>query len=198
MHTPSAFVLALKVLLISCAAACTGYLLAQHSPKTGEARLVQIEQETPEQPQALGVCSPIQAVEQDSGRLSTQTIPESGQDPILPQGPDARDEEIVKLKARIRYLEDCLLVPEGPVSRWKATLRPLEVPDGQTMRLMADLLADYPIVLQHEEGLWLVERIKHDDWKQWGGTIDEAIITYLGVKRLQAELTPEQFAKITQ
>lgn len=106
--------------------------------------------------------------------------------------------QIEELKARIKYLERRIRVIDGPVRNWLATIRPTEQPDPQTLRTMAEYMASYPITLRLEDGLWLAERIEKDDWKQWGPTIDEAMVNYFGEDRLRRELTAEQFADLTQ
>lgn len=106
--------------------------------------------------------------------------------------------ENLALRARVLYLEKRLRVIDGPVNLWLATIRPDEEPDAKTLKMMAEYMASYPITLRTEEGLWLAERIKKDDWLQWGPTIDEAMQTYFGVERLRGEMTREQFSDLIQ
>lgn len=111
---------------------------------------------------------------------------------------ESESEKVKRLEARIKYLEMQLKVLDGPVKAWLATIRPAEEPDAPTLALMADLMAQYPITLLTEEGLWLAERVRSDDWLRWGPTIDEAMVAYFGSERLREELTPEQFANLTK
>lgn len=113
---------------------------------------------------------------------------------VLPSEPCA---EVLKLRERVLFLERRLRVMEsGTVREWQTFLRPGEEPEPAVLKMMTELLADYPVHLRVEEGLWLAERVKRDDWLSWGRTIDDAIFTFLGEERLRSELTPEQFAAV--
>lgn len=125
-------------------------------------------------------------------------------------------QEVVDLRARVRDLETALaspdslrfylrqaeeraaLEPDGQIGAWAAALPPGSVPDERTRLTMASLLHDYPVELQPDEGLWLVERIQLGDWYLWGPSADEAIIAFLGAGRIAQDCTPAQLAHLKE
>lgn len=109
--------------------------------------------------------------------------------------------EVRRLRARIRWLEIELAlcgseITETTVGRWLKTVEEEERPDERTIRLMAEMLDDYPVTLHPWEGLWLAERMAAGDWKEWGPTIDEAIILYLGAARIASEVGPDRLREL--
>lgn len=103
-------------------------------------------------------------------------------------------EALIKtLWAKIHDMETHLGTQGGQIDQWLSLISPGQRPDPKVLQLMGEYLKPYPVTLLYEEGLWLAERIKQDDWLIWGETIDDAIFTYLGENRLRRELTPEQF-----
>lgn len=121
----------------------------------------------------------------------------------LPTADPALLVELNRLRKRIEWLETELQlcgskVTTGPVGEWLRLIREDERPDGPTLRLMADYLRPYPVRLDVSEGLWLQERIREGDWKNWGPTIDEAIISFLGPQRIAREVDPERLASLRE
>ncbi len=128
----------------------------------------------------------------------------------LPESPSAPHKvaeesvelELIRLRTRIEELEAQLtslhtlrfltrqleeqaaLEPEGQIGLWAASVAPGALPDEHTRLVMASMLHDYPVELQAEEGLWLAERIRVQDWHLWGPSVDEAIIAFLGAERI--------------
>jgi hypothetical protein len=83
------------------------------------------------------------------------------------------------MRFQVRQLEcKAALEPDGQIGLWAATVD--VVPDEATLLRMAQLLHDYPVELQPEDGLWLVDRIRLDDWYTFAPTVDEAIAAYFG------------------
>lgn len=106
--------------------------------------------------------------------------------------------ELARLQQRNAWLEEELLIcgtgiTQGPVGRWLSLLQDFERPPAEVLRSMHRYLAPFPVELTVAEGLWLRERIEQEDWKAWGATIDEALISFLGVERLRRELEPEKW-----
>lgn len=115
---------------------------------------------------------------------------------------DLRVEER-RLRARVRWLETELAlcgstITETTVGSWLQTVNVEERPDERTIRRMAEMLDDYPVTLLPWEGLWLAERVTEQDWKEWGPTIDEAIILYLGAARIASEVTAERLQALQE
>lgn len=110
--------------------------------------------------------------------------------------------EIVRLKKRVKWLEHELAVAGstrgGPVGRWLAELPEDLRPGEDTVRRLAEHMEAYPVELSEQEGLWVSERIEAKDWKNWGPTIDEALIVYLGPDRLVRELPEEALASLRE
>lgn len=105
--------------------------------------------------------------------------------------------EVMKLRARVRWLESELATNklEGPVGRWLATIPESERPSQREVRLMNDYLRDFGISeLSLDEGRWLIERLRKDDWKTWGSTAEEAIMAYFGVARTTRGLSQARLA----
>lgn len=146
---------------------------------------------------------PIPAFESPTPATHREELPMSPfelySDTIEPPQKTAVDEanelrtEVERLRTQVRALQAELSLHAGPVSRWLAMVLPAERPEPAIAKIMAEYLQSFPVELRDYEGWWLAERIKRNDWKNWGPTIDEAIFGYLGESRLRNELTPEQF-----
>lgn len=105
--------------------------------------------------------------------------------------------ELEACQRRVHWMEVELAVAgaenaEGPLAQWLATLRPEEIPDAKITRAIGYVLQDYPVHLSPDEGLWLAERFRLNDWKLYAPTIDEAVIGYLGSDRIASEVSGER------
>lgn len=96
------------------------------------------------------------------------------------------------LETRLALCQDGI---SGPVDVWLDTLLPSErgYVTARDVRVMRNLLAEYPVELTALEGLWIVERIRQDDWFP---TIDEALIEFLGPARIASSCTQDQLAAL--
>lgn len=111
--------------------------------------------------------------------------------------------EVKRLERRVAWLETELdlcgsEVTQGPVGRWLAMLRPEERPGRTTLHRVAEYLRPYPVELSIEEGLWIADRIESDDWRMYGPTIDEALITFLGPIRLSRDLPEDALRSLRE
>ncbi len=106
------------------------------------------------------------------------------------------------LRARIVWLEAELAVLGsdigGTVADWLSVLRPDERPSDELVRRLTEHLQAYPVALTVDEGLWIVERIELQDWTNYGETVDEVLIGYLGAGRIAAELSPAELAPLQE
>lgn len=107
--------------------------------------------------------------------------------------------ELEALRTRIRWLEVELVACNAtavdvPLGRWILSLPAAQRPDARTLHLMSEYLEPYPLVPLPDEWLWLAERTRLDDWDDWGPTIDEAIILFLGADRIAREVSPDALA----
>lgn len=118
---------------------------------------------------------------------------------------NARIQDLVKantfLAGEVRAAETARALerlegPNGPIGSWMEFLPAADLPATEDLVLMSEYMRDYPVTLAPYEGAWLFERMAKEDWLDWGPTIDEAIILYLGPERLRQELTPEQFVAL--
>lgn len=116
-----------------------------------------------------------------------------------------RLDELLEENARLRLELHALRVSDalnraegstGPIGEWARTANVDVLPSLDTMLLASEYLADYPVRLAYHEGLWLFARMERDDWLDWGPTVDEALILYLGPQRIAAEVEPEHLAKL--
>lgn len=101
------------------------------------------------------------------------------------------------LAKRVEWLETELAlcgseVTQGPTGRWLASLTPEERPPEKAIRFVAAILREYPVELTPAEGAWIVERFTRDDWKEWGRTVDDAVILFLGPRRIAGEVPDER------
>jgi hypothetical protein len=90
---------------------------------------------------------------------------------------------------------------DSPFGRWAATLRDDEIPSEPDLNMLAGYLAEWPVEVSTAEGLWIAERSKADDWLTYGPTADEAVLTFLGPKRVLAAVekaSPERAAMLRE
>lgn len=72
-------------------------------------------------------------------------------------------------------------------------LQPDDIPNEEALSQFAGAMEEYPgVQLATHEFLWITERFEQDDWETWGPTIDEAIINYLGPRRIYNQSSEEQ------
>lgn len=116
-------------------------------------------------------------------------------------------QEILLLEHKLHWmqldLDLCGAGSYGAVGRWLAALPPEEserwrTTEAELLQEMVLCLEDYPVQLLHTEALWMMERIRKDDWLDWGPFPEQAIVLFLGPERLKRELTEEQLAPLRE
>lgn len=189
---------ALIVVISVCGALAVGLTTYYSSPsgRIGEAAPTAVDLGQPR------LATPAAANATPPQVVSAVTVPQS----------DAAEVELVRLRERVAVLEAQLtniesvrfqmrqlelkaaLEPDGQIGQWALSMT--APPDEHTQLIMASLLYDYPVELQPEEGLWLIDRIEAKDWYLWGPSADEAIIQYFDPARIAEGCTPMQLAHL--
>ena len=109
------------------------------------------------------------------------------------------DGEVRGSRSRVRYLE-IQLARLGSLDllplEWAKTAHPARVPTPEIASQMVAAMEGIRVLLTKDEGFWLSDRFRCDDWSAWGGDIELAIIQKLGPERLVREMPKRELSEL--
>lgn len=114
----------------------------------------------------------------------------------------ALETERKALREQVAFLQLALLREQNPeATPLGAFLHSEEaeaIPEEQIRVHVREWLERFPVFLRPGEATWIAERERIDDWLQFGRTAQLAVIHFLGINRLKAELPEERLAELRE
>lgn len=103
-----------------------------------------------------------------------------------------------QLEAALREVDRLRFPEDTPYGAFLASDEAKDITDPAVRQTMKAWLEVFPIILRSGEASWLAERAIANDYGKYGEHSEEAVILFLGVQRLEAELPPELLAEFRE